>query len=83
MPNSNLLERFLREECDSMVIQLITAAIDKQKIGVKTLTFNVYDVILDFDSSMATIESVIDVTEEGHLTLPIQKLIDEFKKNEF
>jgi hypothetical protein len=60
MPGA-LIDRFLAEDCTDSVRALLLHEIDARSSGRRYLTFNVFNVLLDFDTGIATIEDELDV----------------------
>jgi hypothetical protein len=66
---SSLLEQFLTEECDSHVAQRIRD--EAGAAGVRYLTFNRFNVRLDVNAGIATIEDELDPDSETSLPLAV------------
>ena len=68
-----LLEEFLAEECTDDVVGLLR---DEAKAsgGEKYFTFNRFNVRLDLDEGMATIEDELD--PDAEVSLPLAEFLD-------
>jgi hypothetical protein len=69
MTESTLLARFLAEEATVYVTNLILDAIDRRTSGAEYLTFNVFNLRLDFDEGTATIEDELDASAEEDVAI--------------
>jgi hypothetical protein len=69
---SSLLDQFLAEECNAYVVQRIRD--EAATTGERYLTFNRFNVRLDLDAGVATIEDEIDPDTE--ISLPVAELLD-------
>jgi hypothetical protein len=70
---TSLLEDFLTEECTDHVVSLLREEA-KASSGEKYLTFNRFNVRLDLDARIATIEDELDPDEE--VSLPLSQFLD-------
>jgi hypothetical protein len=55
-----LIDRFFREECNDYVRELLLEEIRTRSEGRRRFTFNVFNVLLDVDSGMVTVEDVLE-----------------------
>ena len=60
---------FLQEECNEYVRSLLLAEMPRRSVGVKYLTFNVFNVNLDFEQQLVTVEDELD--PDADETLPL------------
>lgn len=68
---SSLLEQFLQEEANPYVIDAVRDA--ARASGERYLTFNRFNIRLDLETGMATIEDELD--PEGEMAVPIDDLL--------
>jgi hypothetical protein len=64
MSFGELTRRFLRDEANGYVRERLLAVVDHRASGVEHLTFNVFNVNMDFDSGTVTIEDELDADVE-------------------
>lgn len=69
---SSLLDQFLAEECNAYVVQRIRE--EAAAAGERYLIFNRFNVRLDLDAGVATIEDEID--PDAETSLPVTELLD-------
>jgi hypothetical protein len=69
MNAGSLMSRFLDEEADDSARSVIAAVFASRTSGVEYLAFNVFNVRLDFDSGIATVEDELDPLAEESLPL--------------
>lgn len=67
--SQDLVDRFFAEEYDDYVKDKLLTEIGTRSIGLHRLTFNVFDVVLDFDSRTVTIEDVLDPDSDESIGL--------------
>lgn len=70
---SELERRFFDDELNEFVRGLLLAEIDRRHSGRAEFTFNVVDVLLDFDERTATLEDVL--AAGGEAVLPLDDFI--------
>jgi len=63
------VRRFFVEECTDHVRVLLRREIDSRTAGVRRFTFNVFDVVLDFNVGTVTIEDVLKPNSAASLSL--------------
>lgn len=68
MPVS-LMERFLTEEADEHVRDVLQRELRRGTSGSRYLTFNIFNVRLDFDRGVATLEDELDPQSEETMAL--------------
>jgi len=71
---ADLADRFFAEEANEYVRGVLGAALRARSSGFREFTFNVFNVRLDFDQSVALIEDDLDPKSEELLSL------DEFRR---
>jgi hypothetical protein len=59
-----LMSRFFAEDASEYVTRLLLDLLRRKTSGVEYLTFNIFNVRLDFETRMATIEDELDATSE-------------------
>lgn len=64
-----LVLRFLKEECNEYVRSLLLTEMGRPSGAAKYLTFNVFNVNLNFEQQLATVEDELD--PESEETLPL------------
>lgn len=63
-------ERFLAEELAAVgVIEVVREVLHRRSVGAEYLTFNVFNLRLDFDTRVATVEDELEPDEEERLPL--------------
>jgi hypothetical protein len=67
MQTPSLLEQFVRDECNDHVRGLLNEALasGKTQATVKRFEFNRFEVALDFEALTATVEDVLDASDDG------------------
>jgi hypothetical protein len=66
---ADLADRFFADETDEYVKGLLDIALSTSTSGTRYFEFNVFNVRLDFDAGVATIEDVLDPTRSESLSL--------------
>ena len=67
-----LLDEFIQEECTSEVKQMLLEYLESNGAGRQEFNFNRFNILLDFDNGMVSIEDDLDVTEAGAEMVTIQ-----------
>jgi hypothetical protein len=70
---SKLLEQFLSQECTPEVQQLLEGAIADFAVLRPHFAFNRFDVTIERAENTVTIEDVLDVSEQGAQTVPLDE----------
>jgi hypothetical protein len=65
-----LLDRFLDEECDEYVANLLLDEIASRLDGKRKFSFNIFDVEIDIDRGTATLTDVLAIGSRQEFTLP-------------
>lgn len=68
---SNLLEQFITQECTAHVRRLLEDAIADVATLRHHLEFNRFEVTIEHDANIVTLEDVIDPTEAGVARVPL------------
>jgi hypothetical protein len=66
---ADFADRFFSEEVDEYVRNLLDQELRSRSSGSRYLTFNVFNVNLDFDEGVATIEDELDPASSEVLSL--------------
>ena len=74
---ASLLEEFLVEECTPHVVDVLSDAAEGQS-GERYFTFNRFNVRLDLDAGVATIEDELDPDIE--LALPVDEFMQRVRE---
>lgn len=69
MSQGPLIARFFDDEVDEHVIALILGAARTRTAGLEYFTFNVFNVRLDFDTRVATVEDELNPTSDESMAL--------------
>jgi len=74
----SLFEQFLREECTPEVRRLIMDATTHRDPGRlrREFEFNRFDLELDFERGVATIQDVTDASEKGSISVALSNLVE-------
>ncbi|MBX8606636.1 hypothetical protein K5D65_05510 [Pseudomonas cichorii] len=74
-----LIERFIAQELDDSVRSILKDAFDELRCSGKALLrefeFNCFDVSLDFEKGIVTLQDVLSVGESSFLDMPIRDFI--------
>lgn len=68
-----LVDEFLADECNPHVVGVIRKEVASRRSGEAYLTFNRFNLRLDIDRGIATIED--DLDPDSELSLPIDDLL--------
>jgi hypothetical protein len=68
-----VLDRFIRNDFDAYVRERLLAESASRSTGEVYLTFNIFNVRLDFDAASATVEDEFD--PEAQETVPLAELL--------
>ena len=66
---SDLIDRFFAEECNDYVKNVLIREIASRSAGSRYLTFNAFNVLLDFDAGVITVDDELDA--ESTCSIPI------------
>ncbi|MFF1823237.1 aconitase X swivel domain-containing protein [Kribbella sp. NPDC058245] len=66
---SELEHRFFTEELDEGVRRLLLGEFERRRVGRAQFTFNVVDVLMDFDAQTVTLAGIL--VSEGEVVLPL------------
>jgi hypothetical protein len=76
--NTPLLEQFLSEECTPYVRHVVLQALNSSKtVGLarmKRFEFNRFDLTIDYDEGVATVEDILDATAAGSQRVSLAEL---------
>jgi hypothetical protein len=67
--SESLLDRFLTEEANEYVRELLMREFQTRTSGSRRFTFDVFNVRMDFDASTATIEDVLEADSSYSMPL--------------
>lgn len=74
-----LIERFVAEELDDSIRSILKDAFDERmcskRILLREFEFNCFDVSLDFEKGIVTLQDVLSAGESSFLDVPIRDFI--------
>ncbi|WP_122455663.1 hypothetical protein [Pseudomonas viridiflava] len=77
--DSTLIARFVDQELDDSVRSILKSAFDErmcsERVLLRELEFNCFDISMDFEKGIVTLQDVLSAGENSFLDMPIREFI--------
>lgn len=77
---SDLLERFIQDECNAFIRRLLEDAIEDSTMTHPHFEFNLFDVTIEREEKAILLEDLLDATQAGLQRVPIEAFLVALRK---